>query len=126
MHLVAAGPTLRDLIEGGPEHLASTGADALARSNEVVDLASVELRAPLQPPTIRDFVGFLDHIRNAKETPGLDPTWDEIPGMYFTNPYAVIGPYDPVPVPPGCGTWPCWTRPRASTTWSVSSPAASV
>ena len=30
------------------------------------------------------------------------PEWYEAPTFYFTNPYAVIGPHDDVPVPPGC------------------------
>jgi 2-keto-4-pentenoate hydratase/2-oxohepta-3-ene-1,7-dioic acid hydratase in catechol pathway len=106
VRLSTPGPTLRELLELGPERLMEIGTDVIARPAAVAELAAVRLRAPLEPPTIRDFVGFLDHIRNAKETPGLDAAWDEIPGMYFSNPYAVIGPYDPVPIPPACGSWP--------------------
>ena len=29
--------------------------------------------------------------------------WYDAPAFYFTNPYAVIGAHDDVPVPPGCG-----------------------
>jgi 2-keto-4-pentenoate hydratase/2-oxohepta-3-ene-1,7-dioic acid hydratase in catechol pathway len=32
---------------------------------------------------------------------GVVPEWYEAPTFYFTNPYAVVGPYDDVPVPPG-------------------------
>ena len=32
---------------------------------------------------------------------GVVPEWYEAPTFYFTNPYALVGPYDDVPVPPG-------------------------
>jgi 2-keto-4-pentenoate hydratase/2-oxohepta-3-ene-1,7-dioic acid hydratase in catechol pathway len=31
----------------------------------------------------------------------VDPVWYEVPVFYFTNPAAVLGPYDPVPTAPG-------------------------
>ena len=30
------------------------------------------------------------------------PEWYQAPTFYFTNPYALVGAYDDVPVPPGC------------------------
>ena len=32
---------------------------------------------------------------------GVVAEWYEAPTFYFTNPYAVTGPYEDVPVPPG-------------------------
>ena len=33
--------------------------------------------------------------------PGVVPEWYQAPTFYFTNPYALIGAHDDVPVPPG-------------------------
>jgi hypothetical protein len=35
----------------------------------------------------------------------LERVWHEIPLFYFTNVAAVVGPYDPVPISPGCSWW---------------------
>ena len=71
-----------------------------------VPLAEVRLLAPLQPPTLRDFVVFEEHVegvvKSVSEGAGVPETWYEIPTFYFGNPYSVVGPYDDVPVPPGC------------------------
>jgi 2-keto-4-pentenoate hydratase/2-oxohepta-3-ene-1,7-dioic acid hydratase in catechol pathway len=32
----------------------------------------------------------------------VGPEWYELPAFYFSNPRAAIGPYDDVPIPPGC------------------------
>jgi 2-keto-4-pentenoate hydratase/2-oxohepta-3-ene-1,7-dioic acid hydratase in catechol pathway len=32
----------------------------------------------------------------------INETWLEIPGFYFSNVAAVVGPFDPVPIAPGC------------------------
>lgn len=70
-----------------------------------VPLTEVRLLAPLQPPTIRDFVTFEEHVEGVRRSidgdAGVPEAWYDAPTFYFTNPYAVIGPYDDVPVPPG-------------------------
>jgi 2-keto-4-pentenoate hydratase/2-oxohepta-3-ene-1,7-dioic acid hydratase in catechol pathway len=70
-----------------------------------VPLTDVHLLAPLQPPTIRDFVTFEEHVEGVRSSidgdAGVPEAWYDAPTFYFTNPYAVIGPYDDVPVPPG-------------------------
>ncbi|MEU6260316.1 fumarylacetoacetate hydrolase family protein [Streptomyces sp. NPDC047043] len=72
-----------------------------------VPLADVRLLPPLQPPTIRDFVTFEEHVEGVRRSidgsSGVPQAWYDAPTFYFTNPYAVIGPYDVVPVPPGSG-----------------------
>ena len=66
-------------------------------------LASVRLLAPVaEPPSIRDFYAFEQHVRTARSRRGRDmhPDWYELPVFYFTNPAAVLGPGDPVAAPP--------------------------
>jgi 2-keto-4-pentenoate hydratase/2-oxohepta-3-ene-1,7-dioic acid hydratase in catechol pathway len=65
-------------------------------------LADVTLRSPNpEPPSIRDFYAFEQHVATARQTRGLemDPDWYELPVFYFTNPAAVLGPGDPVVMP---------------------------
>jgi 2-keto-4-pentenoate hydratase/2-oxohepta-3-ene-1,7-dioic acid hydratase in catechol pathway len=74
-------------------------------AGEAVPLAEVRLLPPLQPPTVRDFVAFEEHVdgvrRSVDGTAGVPDAWYDAPTFYFTNPYAVIGPGDDVPMPPG-------------------------
>jgi len=37
-----------------------------------------------------------------EHSPGVPEQWYEAPTFYFSNPHAVIGPDEPVPVPDGC------------------------
>jgi 2-keto-4-pentenoate hydratase/2-oxohepta-3-ene-1,7-dioic acid hydratase in catechol pathway len=70
---------------------------------EVVALEGVRLLAPVaEPPSIRDFYAFEQHVRTARSRRGLEmhPDWYELPVFYFTNPAAVLGPGDPVAAPP--------------------------
>jgi 2-keto-4-pentenoate hydratase/2-oxohepta-3-ene-1,7-dioic acid hydratase in catechol pathway len=55
-----------------------------------------------RPASIRDFMAFEEHIRNARRNRGLEvpATWYEIPVFYFTNPGAVYGDGDEIPKPP--------------------------
>ena len=74
-------------------------------ATSAVPLDQVRLLAPLAPPTVRDFVAFEEHVEGVRKSidgvGGVVPEWYEAPTFYFTNPYAVIGPDDDVPVPPG-------------------------
>jgi 2-keto-4-pentenoate hydratase/2-oxohepta-3-ene-1,7-dioic acid hydratase in catechol pathway len=72
-------------------------------AGDPVPLGSVRLLAPVaDPPSIRDFYAFEQHVRTARARRGreMDPDWYELPVFYFTNPAAVIGPGDPVAAPP--------------------------
>ncbi|MFG1681226.1 fumarylacetoacetate hydrolase family protein [Nonomuraea sp. NPDC049269] len=75
-------------------------------TGEPVPLPEVRLLAPFQPPTVRDFVAFEEHVEGVRKhvdgRAGVPDAWYDAPAFYFTNPYAVIGPHDDVPVPPGC------------------------
>ncbi|MFF5522879.1 fumarylacetoacetate hydrolase family protein [Streptomyces coeruleorubidus] len=68
-------------------------------------VSEVRLLPPLQPPTVRDFVTFEEHIEGVRRSvdgaAGVPERWYAAPTFYFTNPYAVYGPHDDIPVPPG-------------------------
>jgi fumarylacetoacetate (FAA) hydrolase len=72
-------------------------------AGEATPLDEVTLLAPVaEPPSIRDFYAFEQHVRTARARRGLEmhPDWYELPVFYFANPAAVIGPGDPVAGPP--------------------------
>jgi 2-keto-4-pentenoate hydratase/2-oxohepta-3-ene-1,7-dioic acid hydratase in catechol pathway len=72
-------------------------------AGDPLPLAEARLLAPVvEPPSIRDFYAFEQHVRTARARRGLemDPDWYELPVFYFANPAAVIGPDDPVAAPP--------------------------
>lgn len=96
-----SGATLVDLLhaDGGLERAAHEATSAPA---ERVALGEVDLAAPLIPHQIRDCLCFLQHLRNARGTTELEPIWGELPAFYFSNVAAVVGPFDPVRVSPGC------------------------
>ncbi|WP_216587592.1 fumarylacetoacetate hydrolase family protein [Streptomyces brasiliscabiei] len=94
---------LLDLIMEGGEALCEEGERALARSLSV-PLADVRLLPPLEPPTVRDYMTFESHVAGVARGYGdtVPAEWYAAPAFYFTNPYAMIGAHDDVPVPPGC------------------------
>ena len=104
VHGLEPGLTLLQLLGDDGERLALAGERAVAEPSEVHPRAEVRLLAPLpQPPTIRDFYAFEQHVKTARQRRGLeiDPDWYELPVFYFSNPYAVLGPDDDVPMAPG-------------------------
>ncbi|TCK21970.1 fumarylacetoacetate hydrolase family protein [Pseudonocardia endophytica] len=100
IHGVEPGPTLLDLLDGGD--LRPRGERALASPTEVLPLAGTVLRAPLRPRSIRDCAGFLQHLRNVSASADMpvDERHTRFPPFYFTNPAAVVGPHDDVPIAP--------------------------
>jgi 2-keto-4-pentenoate hydratase/2-oxohepta-3-ene-1,7-dioic acid hydratase in catechol pathway len=86
--------------------LAETAEQARRRAPRVTPLADARLMAPLDPPTFRDFSTFPEHtagiVKLADPDAGVPPEFWEIPTFYFSNPYAIVGPTDDVPIPPGC------------------------
>ncbi|MEV5848623.1 fumarylacetoacetate hydrolase family protein [Streptomyces sp. NPDC051985] len=67
-----------------------------------VPLSSVRVLAPVsRPPSIRDFMAFEAHARDASLDGKVDPGWYEHPVFYFTNPHAVRGPEEEIVVPAG-------------------------
>jgi fumarylacetoacetate (FAA) hydrolase len=88
-----AAQTLQSFFTGG----------GTARQHAEYDLADVEFRAPvLQPPSVRDFYAFEQHVKTARASRWLEvpQEWYEIPVFYFSNPAAIYGPGDEIPRPP--------------------------
>jgi 2-keto-4-pentenoate hydratase/2-oxohepta-3-ene-1,7-dioic acid hydratase in catechol pathway len=65
---------------------------------------SARLLAPLRPRSLRDFLAFEGHLKNAYARLGRDipGEWYDVPAYYKGMPDTVIGPEDEVP-------WPAWT-----------------
>jgi 2-keto-4-pentenoate hydratase/2-oxohepta-3-ene-1,7-dioic acid hydratase in catechol pathway len=103
LHPLPAGVTVLDLVRAGLPAALEAGAEALA--GEATALDAVRLLPPLQPPTVRDFVAFEEHVEGVRKSidgvGGIVPEWYQAPTFYFTNPYALVGAFDDVPVPPG-------------------------
>ncbi|QIS19461.1 fumarylacetoacetate hydrolase family protein [Nocardia terpenica] len=110
IHGLSRGHTLLELIAQGADRLADIGAQALRQPAEVVPLSDVTLRAPIpRPPSIRDCLCFLDHMRNCQQAAGagrtLGDTWYRVPAFYFACPATVLGPYEDAPKAPGSAWW---------------------
>jgi fumarylacetoacetate (FAA) hydrolase len=89
-----AAQTLQAFFTGG----------GTAREHAEYALADVDLRPPvIAPPTVRDFMAFEEHVRNARALRGAEvpPEWYEVPVFYFSNPAAIFGPGDEIPYPEG-------------------------
>ena len=92
------------LVRAGLPAALEAGAAALA--GPAVPLDGVRLLPPLAAPTVRDFVTFEEHVEGVVRgvtggAGGVVPEWYQAPTFYFTNPYALLGAHDDVPVPPG-------------------------
>lgn len=67
-------------------------------------LNEVVLYAPIpEPPSVRDFYAFEQHVKAARAKRGLGmiPEWYEIPTFYFTNNSEIYGHDEEVPYPVG-------------------------
>jgi fumarylacetoacetate (FAA) hydrolase len=80
----------------------------LAKAREVTGkeytLFEIVLLSPiLEPPSIRDFYAFEQHVKAVRAKRGLEmiPEWYEIPTFYFTNNSEIYGHDEPVPYPIG-------------------------
>ena len=103
LHALPPGVTVLDLVRAGLPAALEAGTAAL--SAPPVPAAGVRLLPPLAAPTVRDFVAFEEHVEGVAASvgdgTGVVPEWYQAPTFYFTNPYALIGAHDDVPVPPG-------------------------
>ena len=102
----APGVSIRDLLGDDGERLHTAGEDALRDPHQVVELDAAHLLAPIpDPPTVRDFMAFEQHYGGAllmsDPEARIPDQWYRMPAFYFSNPYAIRGPMDDVPVPPG-------------------------
>jgi 2-keto-4-pentenoate hydratase/2-oxohepta-3-ene-1,7-dioic acid hydratase in catechol pathway len=103
LHELPARATVLDLVRAGLPAALEAGAAAL--EGPAVPLDSVRLLPPLRAPTVRDFVAFEEHVEGVRKAidgvADVPAEWYQAPTFYFTNPYALIGAHDDVPVPPG-------------------------
>ncbi|MEU9337028.1 fumarylacetoacetate hydrolase family protein [Streptomyces sp. NPDC048290] len=101
LHLLPGTTTLLDLLGDDGERLSAAAEQALTDPADIVTPDPARTGPPLRPPSIRESVGFLDHVRNTSPTRALDPRFTEFPPFYFSNPAAVTGPYTDIPLFPG-------------------------
>lgn len=97
--IALAYPTLLELLRD-PNGLARAG----EAQGETYTFEEVQLLAPIpEPPSVRDFYAFEQHVKSARARRGLDmiPEWYEIPTFYFTNNSEIYGHNQPVPYPVG-------------------------
>jgi 2-keto-4-pentenoate hydratase/2-oxohepta-3-ene-1,7-dioic acid hydratase in catechol pathway len=91
---------------GGLPGLLAAGAAALD-APPGPHVGDVRLSPPLQPPSVRDFVTFEEHVEGVRRSvdgvAGVPEQWYAAPTFYFANPHAIHGPGQDVPVPPGSG-----------------------
>jgi 2-keto-4-pentenoate hydratase/2-oxohepta-3-ene-1,7-dioic acid hydratase in catechol pathway len=105
-----AGPRV-GVLDG--EHVLDAGFDgdmiafieAGAPLGDTATVPGARLLAPLRPRSLRDFLAFEGHLRNAYARLGRDipAEWYDVPAYYKGMPDTVIGPDDDVP-------WPAWTE----------------
>jgi 2-keto-4-pentenoate hydratase/2-oxohepta-3-ene-1,7-dioic acid hydratase in catechol pathway len=99
--------TMLAFLEGGPstmaaarhalEYVATTGASTQGPRGETIvhPLTAVKLGAPLpNPPSLRDFIAFEDHIAATSKKRGqpIPPEWYKFPVYYKGNHRTIIGP----------------------------------
>jgi 2-keto-4-pentenoate hydratase/2-oxohepta-3-ene-1,7-dioic acid hydratase in catechol pathway len=110
-------PTMLELLEGGPtamararqafEHAVRLGDAARGPERETVlydrdGVRGVRILAPLQnPPSLRDFIAFEDHIAATSKKRGqpIPPEWYKAPVYYKGNHRTIIGPDEDLPWP---------------------------
>jgi 2-keto-4-pentenoate hydratase/2-oxohepta-3-ene-1,7-dioic acid hydratase in catechol pathway len=85
-----------DVLTGNPDRV-----DGAVRE---LPLTEAKLAVPIDPPSIRDFSVFEQHIEGITigEGRAVPESWYASPFCYFSNPGAVTGPGDEIPLPPGC------------------------
>jgi len=94
------GLAVADVLAAGLPALPGIRARA---GDPVAPLDAVRLRAPLDPPTVRDFVAFEEHVEGVSA--GVEgkshvaDEWYEAPTFYFTNPHTIHGPGEAIRPP---------------------------
>jgi 2-keto-4-pentenoate hydratase/2-oxohepta-3-ene-1,7-dioic acid hydratase in catechol pathway len=104
---VGAGPRVGMLEDGTVFDLGFDGdmvtfIEAGAPVGERTPIENARLLAPLKPRSMRDFLTFEGHLKNALSRLGrpIPKEWYEIPAYYKGMPETVIGPEEEIPWPP--------------------------
>lgn len=99
--------TMLELLEGGPtamaaarqafDHAIGLGPSARGPDGEMIYYSEegIQLLAPLpNPPSLRDFIAFEDHIAATSKKRGqsIPPEWYKVPVYYKGNHRTIIGP----------------------------------
>ena len=100
---LAPGRTLVDLLDAGAQVIAATGESLLAAADHVAPVSEVRIEVPLEPRSIRDCAGFVQHLRNCAARTGrvIDRRFTDFPPFYFSNPAAAVGARAEVAMAPG-------------------------
>ncbi|MGC8460992.1 MAG: fumarylacetoacetate hydrolase family protein [Candidatus Dormibacteria bacterium] len=104
LHALPEETTLLDLLRTHGTDLEEPARSAAVHPYLTVPYEAATILSPIpNPPTIRDFYSFEQHVKTARKQRGLDmePDWYNLPVFYFTNPYATTAPNADIPVPPG-------------------------
>ena len=102
VYAMARGSRLIDLLGDDGSALQAAGREAIRAPADTVPLSSVRLRPPVpNPPSIRDFACFREHIEVSMRNMGapLRDDWFDVPVFYFTSPNNLFGDGDVVRVP---------------------------
>ena len=104
-----AGPGIGALEDGGVVDLGFDGdmvafIESGAPVGERTPVEDARLLAPLRPRSLRDFLTFEGHLKNALSRLGrpIPEEWYEVPAYYKGMPDTVIGPEEEIP-------WPSFT-----------------
>jgi 2-keto-4-pentenoate hydratase/2-oxohepta-3-ene-1,7-dioic acid hydratase in catechol pathway len=98
------GTTMLDIVRQGLAPALARGAHLISEGDTVA-LADVILLPPIQPPSIRDFVAFEEHVEGVVRSVSGDatvaPEWYQAPTFYFTNPHTLRATGDEISAPSG-------------------------
>lgn len=92
-----ASSLIKELGEADPRELKGAG-----RAKVGYSIQDVILLPPIfRPLGMRDFYAFEKHVKTAHENRGKEvpEEWYQFPAFYFTNPNAIFGPDQAVPIP---------------------------
>ncbi|MEF2978426.1 fumarylacetoacetate hydrolase family protein [Subtercola sp. YIM 133946] len=98
-----AGVPMLQVLQSGLTAALDLAATAIA-DTPGTPIDEVVLTTPLQPPSVRDFVAFEEHVEGvvksvSGETGGVVAEWYQAPTFYFTNPHTLRASGESVPVP---------------------------
>ncbi len=94
-----------DVLQVLDDHARGDRSGFIEPAGRALPLSQVRLLAPVLPPTVRDFLTFEEHVEGVRRSidgaAGVAQEWYTAPAFYFSNPYAILGPADDVPMAPG-------------------------